>query len=414
MVEVRLTGPRGDNPLGFLATLGAGVTLDAAGIPCQIWWDGMTPLLRWEPPSSMDLHGAAQDSSASCSGEHRPLTLDETRLISVLDVFLKRNPPSQEQKEALKRAKDALQECKKRFKDAKDNLNKQRLLGQKRKEAEENELTPLRRDLENARKHYLSCLAQVSVDSTAALDDTLAVNNQQWMDFLDRHVELWRQTECRRSFDLVSSFGVGDPNKTEEPIRATPWALIRGASRQYFLESVRALMEKCGPCHLSKALFGPWIGSDGKWSLRLDPFEDRRYALMATDPTSEGNEPKTLWGANRLAFEALQFFPVYPSHPVGVVGWRSSERGDWDDGSEVRWPLWNKPLSPAVIRSLMRLPDLWQDPTAASLGRRGDSSLSARAKLQCRGVFAVFRSKRIRDDKRYNLTPGTACWMILP
>jgi hypothetical protein len=414
MVELRLTGPRGDNPLGFLATLGVVATLETDGIQCKVRWDGLTPVLCWEPSTACSNPTVAVCATGQCPVGHRPLREDEAHLIFVLHTLLYRNPPSEQAQDQLKAAEKQLKEERTKVKKKEAELKERRLSRNERREVEQRELKPLEQGRDQAQKQYLSCLANSTVDPALSLGDNLTAKNDVWTDFLDRLIMIAVQPGGQRLLDIIASYGIGDPNKPEDEMQSTPWALVRGAGHQHFLGSVRELMQRCAPCHFAKALFGPWVGSDEQFSLRLDPGEDRRYALMSADPTAAGNRPKTLWGANRLAFEALQFFPVYPSHPVGVVGWRSSERGDWDDGSEVRWPLWNKPLSPAVICSLMRLLDLWQDPPAASLGRRGDSSLSARARLQCRGVFAVFRSKRIRDDKRYNLTPGTACWMILP
>jgi hypothetical protein len=414
MVEVRLTGPRGDNPLGFLATLGVAASLETGRIPCQIRWDGLSPVLCWEPSTAFSRTSGEVCAREQCPVGHRSLSADEEHLILALYTLLHRNPPSEEAQDELTAAERQLREWRTKVKKKEAELKKLRLPRNERKQVEQLELNPLELKRDQAQKHYLACLAKSTVDPALSLGDNLTAKNQLWGDFLDRLVMIGMQLKDRRLLDLLACYGMGDANEPEGDMQSTPWALVRGAGHQHFLGSVRELMQRCLPCHFAKAAFGPWVGSDEQFSLRLDPGEDRRYALMSADPTAAGNRPKTLWGANRLAFEALQFFPVYPSHPVGVIGWKSSERGDWDDGSEVRWPLWNKPLSPAVIRSLMRLPDLWQDPPAASLGRRGDASLSARARLQCRGVFAVFRSKRIRDDKRYNLTPGTACWMILP
>jgi hypothetical protein len=70
---------------------------------------------------------------------------------------------------------------------------------------------------------------------------------------------------------------------------------------------------------------------------------------MERDPTANGNNLLTLRGANRLAFEALRFFPCLPARSGMVVrGWRATG-GNWQDGCRVRWPLWDKPIAVPVV-----------------------------------------------------------------
>ncbi len=65
--------------------------------------------------------------------------------------------------------------------------------------------------------------------------------------------------------------------------------------------------------HLRRTLFEPWdYGDHGFSSLRWDPLEDQRYALRWRDPSKSGanDGPGSMLGANSLALEALQAFPV--------------------------------------------------------------------------------------------------------
>jgi hypothetical protein len=183
---------------------------------------------------------------------------------------------------------------------------------------------------------------------------------------------------------------------------ASPWALIRGDSHQDFLGNVQALMVACTPDHLRRALFGPWEPRDERYSLRLDSREDRRYALMARDPTASGNNPLTIWGANRLAFEALRYFPCLPVRGgMGVLAWRADDV-KWQDDCRVRWPLWEEPVAGDVLRSLLGLRDIWLD-----------EQIAARRRLRGLGISTVMESRRIAvgaTNKKYNLTPAVAVW----
>jgi len=179
---------------------------------------------------------------------------------------------------------------------------------------------------------------------------------------------------------------------------ATPFALVRGSGHQDFLGTVQDLMIAIQPGHIKKALFGPWEPNDEKFSLRLDAQDDRRYAFMDRDPTASGNKPRTLWGANLLAFEALAFFPCMPdSRGMAVAGWR-----DTDGGWAWRWPLWSVPCTPEIVRCLLNHPDCWSDDSVA------------RGRLKAMGCTTVITSRRIKvgsePNVKFNLTPGVPLW----
>lgn len=324
MVLIELTGPRGDNPLGFLTALGALVALEDAGWNVRLAWRGLTPGLAVDRNGAPDLYDHSDEDRRSC-------------LIAALHSALRR--------------------------DRTDNPDPSVSLGD---------------DLNQSHAQFLNHVDAASRQATAS--------DRRWV-------------------DLVAAFGIGDPAKLHEPkerMAATPWALVSGSGHQHFLASVAKLMVECRPNHLEQALFGPWSPRDEKYSLRLDIDEDRRYALMDRDPTASGNKPRTLWGANRLAFEGLRVFPVMPAAGgMAVRAWRL-QGGSWREGCAVRWPLWCPPISAGVVGSLLGLSELWLE----------DSS--ARERLRALGVFAVYESRRIAvgegGNVKYNLTPPVAIW----
>jgi len=120
---------------------------------------------------------------------------------------------------------------------------------------------------------------------------------------------------------------------------------------------------------------------------------------MDRNPTATGNEPRTLWGANRLAFEAVRFFPAMPIRGgMGVRAWRAFH-GKWHEDCRVRWPLWRQPISAASIQSLLELRDLWLDDAATREGLNG------------LGPHAIMESRRIAVAKKHSLTPATPVWI---
>lgn len=144
-------------------------------------------------------------------------------------------------------------------------------------------------------------------------------------------------------------------------------------------------MGRVTPEEIAATLFEPWKYVDEGLSMRWDPVEDRRYALLDRDPTASDNKPRTVWMANLLAYRALAMLPSAPGGKrLSTTGW------DRQNGENVfTWPLWTHPLSPDTVRSLMLLPELYEE--------RPD-----RVVLGARQIGAVFRARRIRVGEGAN------------
>jgi hypothetical protein len=170
--------------------------------------------------------------------------------------------------------------------------------------------------------------------------------------------------------------------------RRTDFDFIDSSGRLAFLETVRQLMLLASPERLHAVLFKPWQRTDGRWSLRFDPIEDRRYALLDRDPTASDNKSRSEWMANLLAFRALSFFPC-------AITQRGSATTCWHedaDGLSFRWPLWRSPLSQNTIRSL--------------LGHQSLGSSNPITSLRMLGVEAVYCSRRISNGDYVNFSPA--------
>jgi hypothetical protein len=200
----------------------------------------------------------------------------------------------------------------------------------------------------------------------------------------------------RGVLDLLAAFGsdVCVDRKTSQ-IVATPFCFITGSGHQYFLDTVRQLWASVNQEQIESALFKPWSHQDEKLSMRWDPIEDRRYALMWEDPTSSGNEARTNWAANLLAYHGLQ---LIPSCPTGK-GLQTTGFVVRESHSHWTWPIWEQAISEDVVRSLLAC-DLLNVEVP-------DSRL-----MTMLGVKRVFRSKRITIGKpplhKINFTPATA------
>jgi hypothetical protein len=136
---------------------------------------------------------------------------------------------------------------------------------------------------------------------------------------------------------------------------------------------------------LREALFEPWAYTDEKLTMRWDPLDDRRYALMDRDPTASDNKSATVWMANLLSYFALAYFPSAP-----VL--RGSATACWtlDKASPAfRWPVWKGALSANSIRSILTHRALVVTDYAAERS-------ALRSELHARGVAAIFTSRRIQ------------------
>jgi hypothetical protein len=125
-----------------------------------------------------------------------------------------------------------------------------------------------------------------------------------------------------------------------------------------------------------------------KPTLRLDPSDERLYALRADNPTSSDASYRTELGAQGLAAAAFGGLPVLPRrHPVTVGSDRVGLR------TFFYWGLWSVPATYPSVRSLlvagMRDPD------------------DARA----RGVFTAFRAARVTGSKgKLSFAPTEPWW----
>ena len=196
--------------------------------------------------------------------------------------------------------------------------------------------------------------------------------------------------------DILAAYGCEAITDRKGGIRKTALCFITGQGHQHFLGAIRALAEGMTEDHVRRALFVPWrYQDDGRGrSLRWDTLDDRRYALRATDPGNASKSPiKIVWGANRLAIEALPLFPTVPQESSLVT--TSFTRGD--DGWLFTWPIWQQPVTIATLRSLLTIGDLSNGP-------------NIRHDLSVRGVNALFRCRRLNIDRRVNFSPSTALW----
>lgn len=174
-----------------------------------------------------------------------------------------------------------------------------------------------------------------------------------------------------------------------------------GASHQDLVQSMRDVLKLVEEEHVRLALFEPWrkayrIPDDKrkelrlgtrKPTLRLDPSDERLYALRLSNPTTT-DDYSTELGAQALAIPAFGLLPVVPGkQPVTVASKRSRQRVTFS------WPLWKIPATLRTVRSLV-----WE-----GLGHPNEQ--------RERGVFAAFSADRVSAAKgKLSFAPSQGVW----
>ena len=369
---LELRALNGANPLGFLAALGTLMTLQKAGHPdARLGWQRS---VHWIPVL------------------YRLSTLDLQELANAISVALRGKQVAARAETERDFAQRAFDAAKKAVKDQAAEIKKRKLKGDVRIAADAEEVAPLRQISNEKRDAWLAALKQAVPSEELALGKHIDCTPDEYREHALSLIQSASQ-EHRQSTDFLAAFGSDAVAEKNGRIRGTPFCFITGSGHQYFLDTVRQLIEQASPERVYRALFSQWEYRDERLSMRWDPVEDRRYALMDRDPTVSDNKSRTVWMANLLAYRSLVLFPcAATAHGLEVAGWTESE-----SDLVFTWPIWERPLCPDVIRSLLQMQELHH------------TELD-RSQLRARGLVAAFRSRRIQvgDPPLYkmNFTPA--------
>lgn len=363
---LELSGLDGTNPLGFLAALGTVVTARRVG--------ETHARLRWK-------HGRTW--TPVIEGISTP---DRAEWAELLARELHGHRVSPDDEERREKAQREFDEAKKRLKKKREEIKKRRLGRDERKTVDEQEVRPLQEDCEHKRQKWLAALKKAIPSPELALGKRIDCTPAEFRGHADAMLSNAGHRD-REALDLLAAFGSDAcQEETADSIVPTPFCFIKGSGGQYFLDTALELMGKATSERVTRALFEPWTYSDERFSMRWDPAEDRRYALMDRDPTAPGNETRTVWMANLLAYRALVLFPSTPtSRGLATTGWIRPS----DETSSFTWPIWEFLAGPETIRSMLQLREL------------AEPALE-RSSLRARGISAVYRSRRIRVGKGSN------------
>ena len=130
---------------------------------------------------------------------------------------------------------------------------------------------------------------------------------------------------------------------------AKPSDLYFTAGQMKLLGIARKILENVTAEDVAAGLAGPWTYGSKLPSLMWDVTDDRVYALRAFDPTSSGEKKLSNPGVEALAILGLSLHAVFPSRDRTLTLGCS---GTWKNGF-YSWPLWERPASPRVVKSLL-------------------------------------------------------------
>jgi hypothetical protein len=367
-------GLDGTNPLGFLAALGALqlLTSEYRSQNVMMSWSGKEGV--WNPV----LHRVGEDQKSVSMSLAKQLKCPFTPdAVAAYDR---------------KQTQEAFDKKKSELKKAADELKRQGLRGNNRKSAEDKTLGPINKELIDLRSQWLAALRLCVPSFELSLGKHLNATCSELREHMSISLGEASQHE-RHISDLYAAFGsdVCSQDKTDQMV-ATYFCFITGSGHQYFLDTVRQLYENVTAARIEEAIFTRVEPQDEKYSMRWDPQEDRRYAVMWSDPTASGNKTKTNWATNLLAYRGLQLLPSVPrSNGLFTTGWSENENLAWN------WPIWTGRISSCVIRSLLSHPLM----TEKSCNRE---------ELRSLGVAAIYQSIRVQVGNpplhKVNFTPS--------
>jgi CRISPR-associated endonuclease/helicase Cas3 len=358
---LELSALDGANPLGFLAALGTLVTLVEAGeSSARLSWKGGA---AWRPSLT-----GLRDPDAICS---------------ILAAELRGREVAAEAEDARAEAQKRFEAASARLKKAKEGFKKRKLRGKERTDAYATEISPLEEDLRVCRKQFLERLNKGVPRPELSIGKKVDLSAQEFR----TKAKQFRNDDPNLSA-LTMLAALASEGGRDDRSHRTDFDFVDSSGRLAFLETARQLMSLTTPDRLHATLFKPWRRADERWSLRFDPVEDRRYALLDRDPTANDNKSRSEWMANILAYRALGLFPcaITPKGPA-TAGWNSVSNEPC-----FTWPIWQAPLAADSIRSL--------------LGHQALIAQRLPPSLRLFGIAAIYRSRRIQNGDYVNFSPA--------
>jgi hypothetical protein len=197
--------------------------------------------------------------------------------------------------------------------------------------------------------------------------------------------------KARYHADMLSSLGVPSVRDDKGCFRDTALRMVRSgdSAGNGLLAYAKRILDEATDDNLESALDDPWKHEDENCALRWDPAEHHGYAYQWTNPSKESTV--SVRGGNWLALAAMSLLTTIPDgSEVATIAFGRP------DGKRqcLTWPIWIRPISLDVVRSLLTFSVLHQaNPKTTDLERLG--------------IGAIYRCDRIMTSTYYrNFTPA--------
>jgi hypothetical protein len=191
--------------------------------------------------------------------------------------------------------------------------------------------------------------------------------------------------------DFMAALGSSAWCNDKKKVLDTAFRTMQGAGHQYFLKTMRDLVDLTTDEQIRNALFEPWMPNDKRLGMRWDACENRPNALRWRDPSKE--TVLTVRGANRVAIEALPLFPVVgDNRNVNTTGFTFPPRRN----PRFSFPIWDSPITLDTVRSLLAYELIQQEVLSGP-----------RLHLSGLGIQVVYRCERFNAEEKFrNFTPA--------
>jgi len=214
----------------------------------------------------------------------------------------------------------------------------------------------------------------------------------------------WRQGNQWMARWLLALLSLVSQDRAGKAVRVTPFNAPFGRMKfrdSYFDQGLNyVLQKKDRPLDA----FVGWEREEGYTGANLDERAIRDGAVTTDGSPRNAGAPSPTW----LAVMAIRFFPIADAGGgnVTVVGWHDFSLYPNASKRTFVWPLWEPPLDPAAIRTLLAHPAVHRLDNSAPGVRP-----AAGAQLRALGVTALFgASRRTRTQGDGPLGPAVRIW----
>ncbi len=327
---LRLVGLNGSNPASFLASLGVLATI------CRTQ-ENARARLSWQESNGV--------WNPTIHSIYPSITELSTQLATILRCPFAPDPAA----ETLRETRQKLLDQKRtELKRAIDELKRKKLRGKERDAERTASIGPLEIEVTTLRTEWLQALKACVPSSELAIGKHLNAEQSELRDAMRLAAEE-ADSSSRVTADMLTAFGSDQcllPKS--DRMEPNPLCFVTGSGHQYFLDTARQLTEQVTARRIETALTLDRPPADEKLSMRWDPNEDRRYALMWSDPTASDNKSLTNWAINLLGYHGLQVLPSAPTAKgLQSAGWNRSE------DMTFSWPMWTSQLRLDNVRTIM-------------------------------------------------------------